>query len=99
MDGSVGTKADTESAPLSHGKAGSRSRRKSPERGLSAPRTQTALLPTPPGIVGVGITKLRDDYAIKVNLCEPLPTDVSAPECIGDVPVCLDVVGKIAKRG
>jgi hypothetical protein len=58
-----------------------------------------ALLTSLPGVVGVGITKLGDDYAIKVNLREPLPTGVSVPERIGDVPVCLDVVGKITKRG
>jgi len=57
------------------------------------------LLASLPGVVGVGITKLRDDYAIKVNLRKPLPTGVSEPERIGNVPVCLEVVGKITKGG
>jgi hypothetical protein len=68
------------------------------EHARAAKESAKVLLASLPGVVGVGITKLRDDYAIKVNLREPLPTGVSAPERIGDVPVCLDVVGKITKR-
>jgi hypothetical protein len=49
--------------------------------------------------VGVGITKIGEDYALKVNLREPLPPGVSAPERIGDVPVRVEVVGRITKRG
>jgi hypothetical protein len=40
-----------------------------------------------------------EDYALKVNLREPLPAGVSAPERIGDVPVRVEVVGRITKRG
>jgi len=58
-----------------------------------------ALLAALPGVVGVGITKLGEDYAVKVNLREPLPPGVAAPERIGDVPVYVEVVGRITKRG
>jgi hypothetical protein len=34
-----------------------------------------------------------------VNLREPLPAGVSAPERFGDVPVKLVVVGRISRRG
>jgi hypothetical protein len=51
-----------------------------------------------PGVVGVGITKIGEDYAIKVNLSAPLPTGVSAPQRIGEVPVQVEVVGTIRKR-
>lgn len=51
-----------------------------------------------PGVVGVGITKVGEDYALKVNLSAPLPAGITAPERIGDVPVRLEVVGIIRKR-
>jgi len=47
----------------------------------------------------LGLTKLGEDYALTVNLREPLPQGVSAPERIGDVPVRVEVVGRITKRG
>jgi len=49
-------------------------------------------------VVGVGITKMGEDYALKVNLRAPLQAGVSVPERIGDVPVCVEVVGRITKR-
>lgn len=57
-----------------------------------------ALLSGLPGVVGVGITKVGEDYAVKLNLREPLPPGVSAPERIGRVPVRVEVVGRITKR-
>jgi hypothetical protein len=58
-----------------------------------------ALLAALPGVVGVGITKVGEDYAVKVNLREALPPGVSVPERIGLVPVLVEVVGRITKRG
>lgn len=57
-----------------------------------------ALLAALPGAAGVGITKVGEDYGLKVNLREPLPAGVSAPERIGDVLVYVGVVGRITKR-
>jgi hypothetical protein len=51
-----------------------------------------------PGIVGIGLTKLGDDYALKVNLLEPLPGDVHVPDQVAGVPVRVEVVGVIRKR-
>lgn len=51
-----------------------------------------------PGIVGVGITRIGEDYALKVNLAEPLPRDVRVPERIAGVPVRVEVVGRLRKR-
>ncbi len=48
---------------------------------------------------GVGITKLGDDYAVKVNLRGPLPKGVSLPERVGLVPLCVEIVGVVTKRG
>ena len=69
------------------------------EQARAAKDSAKALLFALPGVVGVGITKVGKDYALKVNLREPLPQGVSAPERIGDVPVRVEVVGRIVKRG
>ena len=69
------------------------------EQARAAKESAKALLAALPGVVGVGITKVGEDYALKVNLRAPLPAGVSAPERIGDVPVCVEVVGRITKRG
>jgi len=68
------------------------------ERARAAKESAKATLGSLPGVVGVGITKVGDDFALKVNLREPLPKGVSAPERIGDVPVCFEVVGTIRRR-
>ena len=69
------------------------------EQARAAKESAKALLAALPGVVGVGITKISEDYALKVNRRAPLPAGVSAPERIGDVPVCVEVVGRITKRG
>ena len=69
------------------------------EQARAAKESAKALLATLPGLVGVGITKIGEEYALKVNLRASLPAGVSAPERIGDVQVCVEVVGRITKRG
>jgi hypothetical protein len=49
-------------------------------------------------VAGVGITRLEDGYAVKVNLSEPPAPDVTLPETIDCVPVEITVVGRIRKR-
>ena len=68
------------------------------EQARAAKESAKALLASLPGVVGVGITKIGDDYALKVNLNAPLPADASAPDLIGGVPVLVEVVGRITKR-
>lgn len=69
------------------------------EQARAAKESAKALLAHLPGVVGIGITKVGEDYALKVNLRAPLPAGVTAPERIGDVPVRVEVVGTITKRG
>lgn len=69
------------------------------EQARAAKESAKVLLTALPGVVGVGITKVGEDYALKVNLRAPLPAGMSAPERIGDVPVKLEVVGRISRRG
>jgi hypothetical protein len=69
------------------------------EQARAAKKSAKALLAALPGVVGLGITKIGDDYALKVNLGAALPSGVCAPERIDGVPVQVEVVGKITKRG
>jgi hypothetical protein len=68
------------------------------EQARAAKESAKALLAALPGVAGVGITKIGEDYALKVNLSAPLPSGVSAPKHIGDVAVLVEVVGRITKR-
>ena len=47
-------------------------------------------------IVGVGITKVGADHAVKVNLSAPCE---GLPERLDGVPLVYEVVGRITKRG
>ncbi|MFO1323630.1 MAG: hypothetical protein U1F15_06160 [Burkholderiales bacterium] len=50
-------------------------------------------------VVGVGIARRGDGYALKVNLrCAP-PAGVALPSDIDGVPVEVEVVGTLGKRG
>lgn len=53
---------------------------------------------TDPNVVGVGITKIADDYAIKVNLRKPAGADCHYPDSIDGVPIRFEVVGDIKKQ-
>jgi hypothetical protein len=48
--------------------------------------------------VGIGITRLDDGYAVKVNLRNPMPDEESIPTSIDGVPVRFEVVGEIRKQ-
>lgn len=48
------------------------------------------------GIVGIGITKRGEDYAVKVNV-DSLPK-VPIPSTVAGVSVRVEVVGRIRKR-
>jgi hypothetical protein len=51
-----------------------------------------------PGVVGIGLTKIGDDYALKVNLQEEPPRTTAIPTAIGGVAVRVEVVGPLRKR-
>ena len=50
-------------------------------------------------VVGVGIRKVRGGYGVKVNLAVHPGPEVSIPKSVDGVPVWVEVVGKIRKRG
>jgi|HubBroStandDraft_4_1064222.scaffolds.fasta_scaffold528281_2 hypothetical protein len=47
---------------------------------------------------GVGITKVDDGYAVKVNLRNPLVDKENVPTAIDGVPIQFEVVGEIRKQ-
>lgn len=49
-------------------------------------------------VVGVGITRIGNDYAVKVNLSAPLAPGVVAPTHITGVPVRVEVTGSLSPR-
>lgn len=51
-----------------------------------------------PGVVGIGLTKINDQYALKVNLEAELPKTVRAPLDVDGVPVTYAVTGPIRPR-
>ena len=48
-------------------------------------------------VVGVGLTKIGDSYAIKVNLCHK-PAQETLPNSIDGVPIVYEIVGTISLR-
>ncbi len=51
-----------------------------------------------PGVTGVGISKVGDDYVLKVNLREPLPAGTVAPTQVDTVAVHCEVIGRVTRR-
>jgi hypothetical protein len=49
-------------------------------------------------VVGIGIARQGDGYAIKVNLRRPLRAGVVSPRDIDGVPVKVEIVGSLVKR-
>jgi hypothetical protein len=49
-------------------------------------------------VVGIGLTRIAGEYAVKVNLSEPAEDGVDLPSEIGGVPVRFEVTGSIRKR-
>jgi hypothetical protein len=49
-------------------------------------------------VVGVGLTRVGGDYAVKINLRAPLPQGTELPADIDGVPIVVEVVGPVRKR-
>jgi hypothetical protein len=50
-------------------------------------------------IAGVGLTKVGNSYAVKVNFRESQAIDGGLPDSVDGVPVVYEVVGRITSRG
>ena len=49
-------------------------------------------------VVGVGVTRVGGEYAVKVNLEKPMRPGTKLPAEIDGVPVCVEVTGMIRAR-
>lgn len=49
-------------------------------------------------VTGVGITRVRGDYAVKLNVSEPIEPGVKFPSDIDGVPLKVEVTGAIRPR-
>lgn len=49
-------------------------------------------------VTGVGITRVEGEYAVKVNLREPIAPGTDVPADIDGVAVCVEVTGAIRAR-
>jgi hypothetical protein len=49
-------------------------------------------------VVGVGLTRIGDEYGIKVNLASAVKDESTLPTEVDGVPVKVEVVGAIRKR-
>lgn len=47
-------------------------------------------------VVGIGITRVKQDYAVKVNLHAAPASDVRIPKKVDGVPVLVEVVGDVS---
>ena len=52
-----------------------------------------------PELAGVGITRIGQGYGVKVNLSSAAAGNLDLPAQIDGVPVRLEVVGRVRKRG
>jgi hypothetical protein len=49
-------------------------------------------------LTGVGITRVDGEYAVKLNLSEPVEPGMKFPANINGVPLCVEVTGTIRSR-
>ncbi|MGH2697906.1 MAG: hypothetical protein ACRDJL_01730 [Actinomycetota bacterium] len=67
------------------------------DRARAAKDKLAALIADRPTVNGVGISPFEDGFCIKVNL--ERPSDEDLPQEFEGVPVRVEVVGRITKRG
>ena len=50
------------------------------------------------GKVAIGITRIGDDYGLKVNLASAPSPSIEIPSVVAGVPIRIEVTGSISKR-
>jgi hypothetical protein len=68
------------------------------EEAQAAKKTARRLFETVGSVIGVGITRLGGEYAVKVNLSGPIAPGTEVPTEIDGVPVRVEVTGSIRAR-
>jgi hypothetical protein len=68
------------------------------DRAKAAKRVALQLFQSIGKVTGVGITRVRGEYAVKINLSEPVDPATELPTDIDGVPVRVEVTGTIRAR-
>ena len=68
------------------------------ERARAAKKTALQRFKKLASLTGVGITRVDGEYAVKLNLSEPIEPGVTFPDDINGVPLCVEVTGTIRPR-
>jgi hypothetical protein len=68
------------------------------ERARAAKERALAVFSKVGEVVGIGLTKIDDQYGLKVNLSAPPDDPAALPDEVDGVRVKVEVVGRIRKR-
>ena len=68
------------------------------QKAQAAKKVALRLFETLDSVVGVGITRLGGQYAVKVNLSAPVAPGIEFPTEINGFPVRVEVTGSIRSR-
>ena len=68
------------------------------ERAQAAKKTALKRFKNLETVTGIGITRVRGEYAVKLNLSQPMADNVSMPEEIDGVPLRIEVTSTIRPR-
>ena len=66
------------------------------ERAQAAKKTAVERFRHHASVTGIGITRVAGEYAVKINLRQPV--EAALPKTIGGVPVRVEVTGSIRPR-
>lgn len=87
---------------LSGGTNGAMMKRSMPavslKKARAAKQAALARLRTLDEVVGIGITRIDGEYAVKVNLRQPIDGKIKVPDEIDGVQVCVEITGRIRAR-
>lgn len=68
------------------------------ERAQAAKKATLRRFKNVASVTGVGITRVEGEYAVKLNLSEPLAPEVSVPDDVDGVPLKIEVTGNVRRR-
>ena len=68
------------------------------ERAQAAKKATIRRFKNVASVTGVGITRVAGEYAVKLNLSEPLDPEVRVPADVDGVPLRIEVIGTVRSR-
>ena len=68
------------------------------ERAQAAKKATLRRFKNVASVTGVGITRVQGEYAVKLNLSEPLDPGVRVPDDVDGVPLKIAITGTVRSR-